>query len=274
MIEETVEEVKEVEGVASDFKPASLDEIFAPPSTNSEVEAVKTDVAAAEGTKSKEAVEEAKTNEKSKTEEEAKTEEPKPINWDDEANPYKNSTGKLETQYKNTRDWATKAYKLVKEYGIEIDEPEFEKEEENRNNAQLFAFNHRELASRQAASEIYGEDFVNKTIYAVDSAFAKLVKDKPELYQRMFVSKAPVLEAIKIVKEQNFFGKYGSDVEKIPEKIKKELETELREKITKELQKKLTKKEELPNTLSGVTSRDVNVENAPFTPTPLERIFG
>ena len=38
--------------------------------------------------------------------------------------------------------------------------------------------------------------------------------------------------------------------------------------------KKLAKKEELPNTLAGVKSKDAKTEVKPFAPTPLGQIFG
>jgi len=195
-------------------------------------------------------------------------------NWDDDSNPYKQTTHRLESQYKNTRDWASKAYKLVKEYGLEesVDKPEFVREEEQSKELNVMAFNERERASMAAAIEQHGEEYLKK-IYTPASPVFKKIQTDPVLFQRVFNSPAPVFEAIKIAKEEEFFGKYGKDFDKAADKIKAELEPALREKITKELQRRLLKKEELPKTLSDTKSKDVKNETI-FTPTSLESIFG
>ena len=84
---------------------------------------------------------------------------------------------------------------------------------------------------------------------------------------------APVLEAVKIAKEQIFFDKYGTDIEKIPEKIRIEIEPELRKAITKELQKKLVSKKNLPDTLSGIKSTESQDEDKSFKSDSLSDLF-
>lgn len=270
--------VVETEEKASDFKQTSLEEMFGEPSAT---ESKAKEQEPPEDAKPKETSEEVKEEDKKEEPEpeapEAKEETKAVFNWDDDANPYKQSANKFAAQYKNTRDWATKAYKIVRENGLEqdvIEDPEFVKEAENANNAEVFAFNQRETASYDAAVALYGKDYVDKSLYAPDSQLSSIIRDNPQLQARIFSSKAPVLEAIRIVKEHGFFSKYGFDVDKIPDAIRKEIETELRGKIAQELQRKLTKKEELPDTLQGVKSKDVKDEERPFVPTPLNQIFG
>ena len=255
MLVETEEKVEET----SEFQPSSLDELFGEPSAEPSKEEVK--VQKEEETNSDEApaVVETETKETEDEKEETAIETEKPtIDWEAEDNPYKE-------RYKNTQAWGNKAHQKLKEFGIEEEdspEPDVER--------QTFAFQEREKASMAAAVEVHGKDNASKIYKAVCLEAA----DNPQLFQRIFNSTTPVLEAIRYSKESAFFGKYGYDIEKIPVKIRSELEPELREKITKELQRKLTKKEEMPNTLSGVKSKDTKVEEQPFTPTPLNQLFG
>ena len=265
---ETKEETSEVE---SGFQQIPLENLFShePSAEKSEGKVEK------EPEESVTAVEE-DTTEKAEKEEVGgeKTATAIAPNWDDDSNPYKQTTHRLESQYKNTRDWASKAYKLVKEYGLEesVDKPEFVREEEQSRELNVMAFNERERASMAAAIEQHGEEYLKK-IYTPASPVFKKIQTDPVLFQRVFNSAAPVFEAIKIAKEEEFFGKYGRDFDKAADKIKAELEPALREKITKELQRRLLKKEELPKTLSETKSKDVKNETM-FTPTSLESIFG
>lgn len=200
---------------------------------------------------------------------------PPAVNWDDEINPYKSKASEYEKRYKDTQAWGNKAHQKLKEYGLdEGNQPPTAEEIQKQQEAFVTSFNDREKASYAAAVEIHGKEFVDKQLYAESSPFRKIMND-PVVFNRVQYADAPVLEALKQVKSYEFFKKYGSDVDKIPAKIKTELEADIREKITKELQGKLTKKENMPNTLSGIKSVDTKGDDeGSFTPTPLSRLFG
>lgn len=94
--------------------------------------------------------------------------------------------------------------------------------------------------SHYAALEMYGEDYVQKTVWADDAPFRKFDGD-PAVQARVMASKLPVLEAIRVVKEAATKQKYGSDPEAmrkaIAEEVRKELEKEITAKLTKEMRK-------------------------------------
>lgn len=269
------EAVDKVEEEVSDFQPTNLDDLFvSKPSVDvpaDEVQAQEGKVDDADKTET-ETVEETQTETVDGTVEkpsEDDKEQEQTQNWDDDANPWKATATQFEQRYKNTQIWGNKAHQKLREYGLE-DEPE--PTEQDR--AVAIAFTERERASYAAASQIYGKEYIDKMLYAADAPLKAIVTQNPQMFNRILTSDAPVLESIRVIKENEFFTKYGSDVEKIPDVIKNELEGKLRAEITKELQSKITKKEKMPNTLSGVQSKEVKQDTQAFSPTPLGSIFG
>lgn len=269
MAEETVvTETKETGSeVKSDFTPTPLDTLFSaePPSP------VETAGKAGEAQTEPKEVEVSTAAVKLETEAVA---QPKPINWDDENNPHMAKAAEFEKRYKDTQNWAFKAHQKLKEYGLD-DEAQTLTQEEIAAQAEKTqsAFKERERASYAAAIETHGKEFIDKTLYAPDAPFKNLVEN-PVVFGMVQNADNPVLEALKIVKSYKFFQKYGNDIDKIPSKIREEIETELREKITKELQGKLARKENMPNTLSKVNSKDIRGDDGIFNPTPLSVLFG
>ena len=85
----------------------------------------------------------------------------------------------------------------------------------------------------------------------------KLEAGDPSVLARMQSAKRPVMEAMKIVEEHQFFEKYGRD----PLKIKDAIIAEAREELIAELKQELKGKPiETVNNLSGVTGapREIN----------------
>ena len=107
-------------------------------------------------------------------------------------------------------------------------------------------------ASIVVASEKFGEDFIEKQINDPDSDYQNLRKKMPHIDVRAKNADLPFVEAVQILKEEQFFDKYGRDPDKIIEKIKEEIEPELRKAITKEIQEKIGKSTSIPNGISGV----------------------
>lgn len=250
----------------SEHQPTPLADIFSqePPSASPKEEVKAVDTTKEVKTGAEETVE--KTTEEQQTE----TAEEKPaVNWDAEDNPYKRDAENFKKRYEDTQKWGNRAHQKLKEYGLDEEDPEASEAEK----LQALVVNEREIASYAAVLEHYGEEQVKK-VWSEGAPIFKLMQQNPQIHHRIFNAPAPVLEAFKVMKEEEFFGKYGRDVEKIPDKIRTELEAELREKITKELQRKLTQKEKMPDTLTGVKSKDVKTETKPFTPTPVEHLFG
>lgn len=266
---DVVDKVEEEE--VSDFQPTNLDDLFvSKPSADvpaDEVQAQEGKVDDADKTET-ETVEETQVETVEKPSEDDKEQE-QTQNWDDDTNPWKVKAAEFEQRYKNTQTWGNKAHQKLMEYGIE-DTPEPNEQDK----AVAIAFGERERASYAAASQIYGKEYIDKMLYADDAPIKAISAQNPQVFNRILNADAPVLESIRVIKENEFFTKYGSDVEKIPDVIKKELEGKLRAEITKELQSKITKKEKMPNTLSGVQSKEVKQDSQAFSPTPLGSIFG
>lgn len=264
------EQVKTEE--VSEVQPTPLGELFGEPSAEPSKEEVKVKEEEVKPTE-KETVEvETKPDleaekEATGTEEaegEVKSTEPIAFDWEKDDNPYKKKALEFEERYKNTQTWGFKAHQKLKELGIEDAPPEPDTQ------IKELAFRERERASMSAAVEVHGEESVYKTYERVTME----AQHNPQLFQRLFASTTPVLEALKYAKESEFFGKYGSDIDKIPAKIRSEVEAELREKITKEIKGKLAGKEKLPNTLAGVKSKETKTDEKVTAFTPLSQIFG
>ena len=283
MAEEVKEETTEVKSEAvtpsttpEEFTPPSTDDLFGEASNSPEVEEV-----AAESKETETEETEVKTEEEVKTDsettstdkesEETSKDDKTGIDYDSDDNPYKSAALNFEKRFKDTQRDREKMLGTLREHGLADEAPEVSEADQKADDA----FLEREKASKSTAIEIYGAEFVQKNIYADDAPFRKILESDSN-YLRMKSADAPVMELIKMNKEADFFGKYGTDTSKISDKIREELKTELREEITKELQGKLSKKEKIPKTLAGVNSEDVGADkgNGDFVAPSTEDLFG
>lgn len=262
------EDVKtEVQEVATEvqeetFEPTPLNELFGQPTAEAKVKPEAE-------SKAEEKVKEVETQEPEvKNEEpEVKEEEVKIDPFETDDNPYKKKAMEFEKRYYEASKWGNQAHQKLKEMGYDNYQEEITEEQKLAD----LAFNEREKASHRIAKDLYGEQNVYDKLYADNAPFKQLLSD-PNVMMRVRNADAPVMEALKVLDEHEFFSKYGTNIKEIPNKIKKEVEAELREKITKELQKKLSSKEQLPKTLAGVKSTDTK-NNDVFEPTPFNKLF-
>jgi hypothetical protein len=87
-------------------------------------------------------------------------------------------------------------------------------------------------------------------------------------------SETPYLEAVNILKEEEFFSEYGREPESIKASIRKEVESDIRKEVTKEFQDKLKAKEKLPTDIGDVRSASVEAtKEESFSPTPMSDIL-
>ena len=96
-------------------------------------------------------------------------------------------------------------------------------------------------ASMVMAEEQFGKEYVQKMIFADDAPFRQYDND-PYVQGRVLSSNAPVMEAIRILKEREFFGKYGHEPDKIITNIRAEVEKELTDKVTKQVTEQIMKR--------------------------------
>ena len=96
-------------------------------------------------------------------------------------------------------------------------------------------------ASMVMAEEQFGKEYVQKMIFADDAPFRQYDND-PYVQGRVLSSNAPVMEAIRILKEREFFGKYGHEPDKIITNIRAEGEKELTDKVTKQVTEQIMKR--------------------------------
>jgi hypothetical protein len=178
----------------------------------------------------------------------------------------------LSKRLKDTRDYATKVDQknkdlershasLLKELetvkarldGTYVEPPQLDQKQQT----EIEKFKARVEADNAAVMEQYGVDTVQKLIWENDSPYMKLEAGDPSVLARMQSAKRPVMEAMKIVEEHQFFEKYGRD----PLKIKDAIIAEAREELIAELKQELKGKPiETVNNLSGVTGapREIN----------------
>ncbi|HDY66531.1 MAG TPA: hypothetical protein ENH85_01940 [Candidatus Scalindua sp.] len=129
-------------------------------------------------------------------------------------------------------------------------------------------------ASFKMANEKFGETYVMDNIDKIGSPFQIMRSTNPTIDIRVKASDTPYMEAVKVLKEEQFFEKYGRNPDKIVENITKEIESKIRETVTKEFQKKITKKESLPEGISEARSSQLNEEKSKEpTHTPLDEVF-
>ncbi len=210
---------------------------------------------------------------------ETKKEEPPSANWEDDSNPYKKryaetskySNMEHERNVKLERHLEIIQKKLDGTYDPEKDNPTVTvSPDQIKENAELEGRLNASLAV--AAEKLGGEEKVNKMI----ADFSAKYKDNPQVIGRVRLSKAPALEIIKIIKENEFVKKYGDDPDLLRENIRKEYETEMeariREQVTKEFNDRVSLKEKQPSGLSEVKGAGATKE-APVLENSLANIF-
>ncbi|RMG04688.1 MAG: hypothetical protein D6726_02920, partial [Nitrospirae bacterium] len=209
--------------------------------------------------------------------------------WESEDNPYLK-------RYKDTRDWATRVnqenqqlkeqlsmmtahlQRLEKKLDGEWTE-EDEAEQAPELQADVIAQNAelqgRITASRELAISQYGADKVEQLLFAPDAPFREIEND-PLIQARILQSEAPVMEALRIVEEKQWYDKWGYDLAKAEEKIREDerakLEKTIREEIMKELSGKAKMKEKLDTGLSDVKGSG-DYGSPPKEYTPLSELF-
>src|SRR5438132_8536675 len=199
---------------------------------------------------------------------------------------------KLTKRLKDVGDYATRVNQQNVEVGRKLDqalhqitvlqqkiegtyeEPKAEKPEAVAEKARMEA---KVATSHFAAVEVYGEEAVNKMVWATDAPYRQFDTD-PAIQARVANAKLPVLEAIKVVKEAELREKYGKDPEAMRAAIEKEvtekLTKEITEKVEKELKKKAPVKIEPLAGLSGVTGAGREDQKASEDqPIKLESLF-
>lgn len=241
-------------------------------------------VETAEVTETEKTKEEQAVKETVKTEEDAveakKEEDVKPeANWDDSKNPYKQ-------RYQDTQKWANNInmqnVELKRQLDIinkKLDGTYDAEAEENANQikpeeiAYTAETTGKIVSSREAAFTIYGEDLVNKTLFAPDAPFRQ-IQDLPQVQARVMTSPSPVLEAMKVVREYAFNAKWGNAPEEIEANIKKAYEKELEDVVTKKILEKMKLKEKQPQGLKDARGAQPGGMPAQSGLTPLSEVFG
>ena len=195
---------------------------------------------------------EGKAETKAKDDAEKKAEDLSP-DWESDKNTYKK-------RYKDTSQYAT----IVNQHNIELKknleriemkldgtyDPEQERQAEAIPDISQAEIRGKIAASQSAAQEMFGADYVEKILHEFNEKYGT----NSSIQARVLTSDAPVIEAIRVMKEQNFYSKYGTDVDKIEGKIKEKLIEELTPKITnevtKQLMERMNRKAESPEGLS------------------------
>lgn len=122
-------------------------------------------------------------------------------------------------------------------------------------------------ASHAAAIELHGEEFVNKTVWNLDSPYQQIQARSPRLKARVMEAEAPVLEAIKVVKEEEAKKLYGDSPEEMRKKIREEELPKLKQEILEGLK---TKPGPATNTLGNVRGGTERTEQKNEAPTRLD----
>jgi hypothetical protein len=213
-----------------------------------------------------------------------KVEPEKPaINWDADDNPYKK-------RYADTAQWATtinqklaalsKSQDIVGKkidgtYDPVVDDVPAPSPDEIATNATLAG---KVEASEALAKEFYdgkyGQGYVDRTLNEFNAEFGR----NSAIQGRVLSSPAPIVEAIKVMRERTFYAEYGNDPDAITKTIREKLEKELRPKIAEEeakrLSDRLTKRDETPTGLAGARGTGDQTPGKQTGPTPLKSIFG
>ena len=184
--------------------------------------------------------------------------EAKPDPWESPDNPWKTKAEQAELRLKETRDWTTRTNQELADlkraieiqgkkqdgtYDPEIDDkpPEIRPEQ--------FELQGRVQASTVAARQLFGDDAVNGVLDP-NGEYAKLEGSNPAIRARVLAAPAPVMEALKVMKELSFGAKYGTDPDKIVANVIKEheakIEAEVTKRLTKQFEGRLTKRDNQP----------------------------
>lgn len=203
------------------------------------------------------------------------------VNWDGDDNPYRK-------RYYDTAKWANTVNQelagIKKDVSItnkkldgtydaeaeakaaEVDPQVLTREAETRGKVS---------ASMVMAEEQFGKEYVQKMIFADDAPFRQYDNDS-YVQSRVLSSNAPVVEAIRILKEREFFGQYGHEPDKIESNIRAKVEKELTEKITKQvteqIMKRIDEKGKQVTGLSNARGSETKTE-VKQTTKPLSSIF-
>lgn len=99
--------------------------------------------------------------------------------------------------------------------------------------AERAEFKGRETSSRVVAEGVYGATVIQAQVYEEGSPYKTLVSEKPWLHARVARSPQPTVEAMRVLKEQEFLKMYGED----PAQWVPKIEAELRPRILEEFKK-------------------------------------
>lgn len=270
----------------------SLEEIFSldVPNPERDVKTLEPEVKSEAKEPEKEEKSETESTPEDKKEEAKKEEEPEKdkeeakTGWESDDNPYKKQFEESKEKEKSQRNWNTELKREVTDlqqksvitdkkldgsYDPEVDDAPKETPEQLQSRGDLQG---RISASTEIANDKYGEAEVTKILNKFQDDFSQ----NQAIQTRMLMSNTPVMEAIKIVEEQAFFDKYGSNPDAIRDKIREEHEKEMTERITKEvtaqLTERLSKKNGAVNGLADVPNSSENEKNKPGVES-LESIF-
>lgn len=268
-------------GLTEFLKSASPETPAASPEVKQEVEEVKE-----VSEKSEEApVIEKKEEEvkpKVQVEGELPKEEEKPkIDWNADDNPFKK-------QYLDTQKWANQTHqqnlalqkmqrdieiankKLDGTYDPAVDDvPKIEPQQI----AQTAELAGKISSSREAAFQVYGNDLVEKMLWA-DNAPFKEIESNPVVEMRVLSSPTPVLEAMKVMEEYAFYKKWGNTPQNIETNIKKAYEKEIEDKVTKKVLAKMKLSDDQVKGIGNARSASPGGIGAEPGMKPLSEVFG
>ena len=244
----------------------STTELFDTPSPVQETP-VSTDVSPEKGGdngKEEKAVETETEDKGKETKEEESTDKDASTDSDDTSSTdtEEDDTTDYKQRLKETQAWGNtaneKAIKLEKEIAQLKEDHGIEETVADESETQL-RLEERVKTSEKIERERYGNDFIDKTIYADDSLWQS-IKNEPLIDYRVRNSDAPISEALKIVDERTFTETYGKNPKEVKENIRKELEADLRKTITAEFKDKLKQKKGLGSDLSDIKSDEASQE--------------
>jgi hypothetical protein len=194
---------------------------------------------------------------------EAKTDAPATPQWDSDANPWKSKATQFEARLTETRNYATRVDQQNRALAKKLDvltakidgtyvedshETPMPSAEDIQRDAQIGGKVH---ASKAIAEEQFGAEFVHAQLFADNAPFRKYDND-PAVQARILGAPAPVIEALKFLKEEEFSAAYGRDPEAVKTKLRSELQTEIEAKVTERLRKEF--EEQLKNPKRQITS--------------------
>lgn len=125
-------------------------------------------------------------------------------------------------------------------------------------------FKGRETASRAVADGLYGAEVVQAQVYDDASPYKTLVQAQPWLHVRVAKSAQPTVEAMRVLKEQEFLAKYGTDATQWVSKIEAELKPKMLDEFKKQSVTPVTGRQAPSVTEargSGGTAREKSLED-------------